>query len=94
MEIRLWNTYIKEDIVLLCGKDRATGDGAETFNDGVETMAEEEENEVNSTDTSRPASSTANEPKSQDKKRARKDALAVQSNMLLTLFGCSLRARR
>ncbi|KAG8373602.1 hypothetical protein BUALT_Bualt11G0041400 [Buddleja alternifolia] len=34
-----------DDIVLLCGKDRATGQGAENFEDGAAAMGEEEENE-------------------------------------------------
>ena len=51
-----------DDIVLLCGKDRATGEGAETYEDGLEAMATEEENEVESAPMvhapTRPSSST------------------------------------
>ncbi|KAK9286201.1 hypothetical protein L1049_014585 [Liquidambar formosana] len=35
-----------DDIVILCGKDRATGVGVENCEDSVEEMAEEEEDEV------------------------------------------------
>ncbi|KAG8380780.1 hypothetical protein BUALT_Bualt06G0051600 [Buddleja alternifolia] len=65
-----WTTYVEshpdakglhnktidnwDDIVLLCGKDRATGQGAENFEDGAEAMDEEEENEVNSAPTMQP----------------------------------------
>ncbi|GFQ07786.1 hypothetical protein PHJA_002922600, partial [Phtheirospermum japonicum] len=37
-----------DNIVLLCGKDRAISQGAETFEEGAELMGEGDENEVNS----------------------------------------------
>ncbi|KAL0337094.1 UNVERIFIED_CONTAM: hypothetical protein Scaly_1984500 [Sesamum calycinum] len=51
-----WSAYVEshpdakgmhwDDIVLLCGKDRATGQGAENIEEGLEAMAEDEETEV------------------------------------------------
>uniref|UniRef100_A0A2N9F4X4 CCHC-type domain-containing protein n=1 Tax=Fagus sylvatica TaxID=28930 RepID=A0A2N9F4X4_FAGSY len=53
----VWNDYVKqvvieielidnwEDIVILCGRDRATGVGAEHIDEAIEAMAEEGENE-------------------------------------------------
>ena len=37
-----------EDIVILCGRDRATGVSTEHIDEAIEAMAEEGENEVNS----------------------------------------------
>ena len=38
----------QEDIVILCGRDRATGVGEEHIDEAIEAMAGEGENEVNS----------------------------------------------
>ena len=37
-----------EDIVILCGRDRATGVSAEHIDEAIEAMTEEGENEVKS----------------------------------------------
>ena len=66
-----------EDILLLCSKYRATGQGAKTYEEALEEMAHEEENEVESAHTvPGPSSSTTFGPEEQQKKRSRKDPLA------------------
>ncbi|KAI3462254.1 hypothetical protein Pfo_018917 [Paulownia fortunei] len=54
--------YVKQNDRKLGGKDKAIGEGAETFEECVEVMGEEEEIEVNSAPISgpraRPSSST------------------------------------
>ena len=68
-----------DDTVLLCEKDRVTGQGAETQEEALEAMAREEENDVESAPTvhapTRPSSSTIFAPEEQQKKH-RKDPLA------------------
>ncbi|KAK4426489.1 hypothetical protein Salat_1417500 [Sesamum alatum] len=77
-----------DDIVLLCGKDRATGQGTETFEEGVEAMAEEEETEVNSAPVTgartRPSSSTDSVPNK--KKKLKKDSLVEAIGTIATSF--------
>ncbi|KAK4415209.1 hypothetical protein Salat_2628100 [Sesamum alatum] len=81
--IEHWN-----DIVLLCGKDRATGQAAETFEEGVEAIAEEEKTEVNSTHVTRvrarPSSSTDSMPNK--KKKLKKDYLVEAVGVIVTSF--------
>ncbi|KAK4417024.1 hypothetical protein Salat_2527900 [Sesamum alatum] len=77
-----------DDIVLLCGKDRAMGQGTETFEEGVEAMAEEEETEVNSAPVTgartRPSSSTDSMPNK--KKKLKKDSLVEAIGTIATSF--------
>ncbi|KAG8372731.1 hypothetical protein BUALT_Bualt12G0097300 [Buddleja alternifolia] len=77
-----------DDIVLLCGKDRATGQGAENFEDGAEAMGEEEENEVNSAPTMqprvRPSSST--DSMLNKRKKLKNDSLAKVVGVIATSF--------
>ncbi|KAI3445179.1 hypothetical protein Pfo_001844 [Paulownia fortunei] len=77
-----------DDIVLLYGKDRATGQCAETFEEGVEAMGEEEEIEVNSTPISgpraRPSSST--DSMHGKRKRPKKDPLGEAVSVIATSF--------
>ncbi|GFP96289.1 hypothetical protein PHJA_001773000, partial [Phtheirospermum japonicum] len=79
-----------DSIVLLCGKDRATGQGAETFEEGAELMGEGDENEVNSSPLSgqrpraRPSSSTNS--MQNKKKRPKKDSLAEAVSVIATSF--------
>ena len=65
-----------EDILLLCCKDKATGQGVETYEEVWEEMAHEEENEVESTHTVPGPPSSTFGPEEQQKKRSRKDPLA------------------
>ncbi|GFQ05424.1 hypothetical protein PHJA_002686500 [Phtheirospermum japonicum] len=79
-----------DNIVLLCGKDRAISQGAETFEEGAELMGEGDENEVNSSPLSgqrpraRPSSSTNS--MQNKKKRPKKDSLAEAVNVIATSF--------
>ncbi|KAL0423646.1 UNVERIFIED_CONTAM: hypothetical protein Sradi_0899400 [Sesamum radiatum] len=77
-----------DDIVLLCGKDRATGQGAENIKEGLEAMAEDEETEVNSISVTgaraRPSSSTNFMPNK--KKKLKRDSLVEAIGMIATSF--------
>ncbi|KAL0370724.1 UNVERIFIED_CONTAM: hypothetical protein Sangu_0390500 [Sesamum angustifolium] len=77
-----------DDIGLLCGKDRATGQGAENIEEGLEAMAEDEETEVNSIPVTgaraRPSSSTNFMPNK--KKKLKIDSLVEAIGMKATSF--------
>ncbi|KAI5326964.1 hypothetical protein L3X38_026360 [Prunus dulcis] len=47
-EENVWDEYVKDDIVDLCGKDRATGEGAETCLEAIEVIMTHE-TELNNT---------------------------------------------
>ncbi|XP_012843355.1 PREDICTED: uncharacterized protein LOC105963495 [Erythranthe guttata] len=107
-----WNSYVEshpdakgmqnkmienwDDIILLCGKDRATGQGAETFDEGVEAIGEEDEIEVTSAPISgsrvRPSSST--DSMNDKKKRPKKDSLAEVVSAIATSFQEFLASKR
>ncbi|KAL9167301.1 hypothetical protein ABFS82_05G086900 [Erythranthe guttata] len=77
-------------------KDRATGQGAETFDEGVEAIGEEDEIEVTSAPISgsrvRPSSST--DSMNDKKKRPKKDSLAEVVSAIATSFQEFLASKR
>ncbi|KAK6158600.1 hypothetical protein DH2020_005914 [Rehmannia glutinosa] len=79
-----------DDIFLLCGKDRATGQGAETFEEGAEAMGEGDENEVNSASLSGPRPraqpSSSTDSMHNKGKKAKKDSLAEDVSVIASTF--------
>ncbi|KAG8384184.1 hypothetical protein BUALT_Bualt04G0091700 [Buddleja alternifolia] len=77
-----------DDIVLLCGKDRATGQGAENFEDGAEAMGEEEEIEVNSAPTMQPRArpSSSMDSTLNKRKKLKNHSLAEVVGVIATFF--------
>ncbi|KAI3458536.1 hypothetical protein Pfo_015199 [Paulownia fortunei] len=74
-------TKHSDDIVFLCGKDRATSQDVEIFEEGVEAMGEEEEIEVNSALISAPRARPSSSTDSMHDKRKgpKKDSLGKLS---------------
>lgn len=73
------------DIVLLCGRDRATGLKSETFEKGAYVMGDEEEVEVKSAqEQSRPSDSL--DSMINKRKKAKKDALVEVVGMIAASF--------
>ncbi|KAK6149565.1 hypothetical protein DH2020_017090 [Rehmannia glutinosa] len=79
-----------DDTVLLCGKDRATGQGAETFEEGADAIGEEDENEVNLTPLSGPRlrawPSSSTDSMHNKEKKAKKDSLAEVVSVIASTF--------
>ncbi|XP_073125482.1 uncharacterized protein [Henckelia pumila] len=100
-EYNSWNGYIEShpeakrmqnrvienwnDIVLLCGRDRATGLGVETHDKGANAMEEDEENEVNSTHE-RSRHSNSLDSSSNKRKKAKKNDLVEVVGMIAASF--------
>ncbi|OMO94123.1 hypothetical protein CCACVL1_06154 [Corchorus capsularis] len=99
--LHIWENYLKvqplaapyknkmiefwDDIVVLCASEKATGQHAENFEDAIDSMAAETEDEMNSPPTQIPAQQDSIEGSSQRKKRKKDPLVEIVGEMATSL---------
>ncbi|OMO84758.1 hypothetical protein CCACVL1_10670 [Corchorus capsularis] len=99
--LHIWENYLKvqplaapyknkmiefgDDIVVLCALEKATGQHAENFEDAIDSMAAEIEDEMNSPSTQIPAQQDSTEGSSQRKKRKKDPLFEIVGEMATSL---------
>ncbi|OMO81134.1 hypothetical protein COLO4_23750 [Corchorus olitorius] len=74
-----------DDIVVLCASEKATGQHVESFEDAIDSMAAEAEDEMNSPPTQIPAQQDSTEGSCQKKKRKKDPLVEIVGEMATSL---------
>ncbi|OMP05550.1 hypothetical protein COLO4_08774 [Corchorus olitorius] len=99
--LHIWENYLKvqplagpyknkmiefwDDIVVLCASEKATGQHAESFEDAIDSMAAEAEDEMNSPPTQIPAQQDSTKGSCQKKKRKKDPLIEIVGEMATSL---------